>query len=156
MTQAPKTDLDQALKALEDAPKTPPGRWEARAVLVPLGLLIQARGLEALSDALERVKAATAPHEEAWQKAILEEVSLACAEHIQGVDPRYLGLANFDWGYLLEARERLEARKIAAEALQMPIPAHLWSQVEAADEQIQPHLPPVEGPDSPGLGDRNS
>lgn len=153
MTNAPETDLEAALRALETAGKTPPGRWEARAILVPLGLLLQARGREALSDALQRLEEALNDHRDSWRKAVEEELSLACAEHIQGVDPRYLSLPNFDWDYLMEARERLEARKVAAEALQIPLPAHLWAQVLSTDERLAPHLEALRNPPGKTGGD---
>jgi len=156
MTNAPETDLEQAVRALETAGKAPPGRWEARAVLVPLGLLLQARGREALSDALQRLDKALGKHRDSWRRAVEEELSLACAEHIQGVDPRYLDLASFDWDYLMEARERLEARRVAAEALEIPLPAHLWAQVVSADERLRPHMDARRPPRGETEGDFNA
>ncbi|MEM7309459.1 MAG: hypothetical protein AAF682_22445 [Planctomycetota bacterium] len=134
--------LEEALTALEQLSKRKkaPGRWEARALLVPLGMLLQARGEEALATPLGRARAAAGADAKSWAEAVTEELSLACAEHIQGVDPRYLDLPNFDFDYVLQARERLEARLVAARALGVEAPKQLAEQVTEADARLKPYL----------------
>jgi hypothetical protein len=133
---APEEELTEALAALS-AKRRGVGRWDARAVLIPLGRLLLARGEEGVRVELERVRAAAAPHAAAWEAAVREELSLACAEHVQGTDPRYLGVPGFDWGYVLSARERLEARVRAARALGLEPPAALWAGVLEADRRVR-------------------
>ena len=144
MNDDPEEALEKALNSMEAAPAAALGRWDARAVLVPLGYLLQARGEEALAGPLARLRAALATRQENWRCAVDEELSLACAEHVQGTDSRYLRLSNFDWNYLMEARERLQARRIAASALGFETTERLWVQVEEADQRIR-ELRPAPG-----------
>ena len=44
-------------------------------------------------------------------------MQLACGEHIQGIDPRYLSHPRYDFDYAIGARQRLELRFRALEAL---------------------------------------
>jgi hypothetical protein len=156
MNDAPEDELEAALVELEAMaaqgapgakglpgrlPERLPGRWEARAVLIPLGRLILARGEAALREPLQRIRAATTASAKAWAAALDEELALACAEHVQGTDPRYLALANFDWEYVLSARERLEARVVAARALGRDPQEALWGQVLEADLRVREHTP---------------
>jgi hypothetical protein len=136
MSDAPEEELAAALRHLA-ARRGSLGRWDAREVLVPLGRLVLARGADGCAEDLQRVRAAVGPAQEAWEAAVREELSLACAEHIQGTDPRFIGLPNFDWDYVLEARERLEARAAAARALGGEPPAGLWGEVLAADRRVE-------------------
>jgi len=136
MDDAPDEELALALRGLAQR-RGPPGRRDARALLVPLGRLLLARGEGGCEGELRQVRAAVAPLGPAWEAALREELSLACAEHIQGTDPRFISLPNFDWSYVLEARERLEARVRAARALGGEPPAALWNEVQAADRRVQ-------------------
>jgi hypothetical protein len=110
-------------------------------VLIPLGRLILARGEAALGESLGRARRAAAACGDAWTAAVDEELALACAEHVQGTDPRYLELPNFDWDYVLSARERLEARAVAARALGRAPGAALWAQVREADGRVRERAP---------------
>lgn len=144
MNDAPEQELEKAIGDLEAAVRAKgrgPGRWEARAVLIPLGRLILARGATALADQVQRIREAGERRKEAWDAALHEELALACAEHVQGTDPRYLALPNFDWEYVLPARERLEARAVAARALGAGPGEALWSQVLEADARVRAHAP---------------
>jgi hypothetical protein len=148
MNDAPEEELERALVELEalaarkgPRPGRMPGRWEARALLIPLGRLILARGEAALAESLGRARRAAAACGDAWTAAVDEELALACAEHVQGTDPRYLGLPNFDWDYVLSARERLEARVVAARALGRAPGAALWAQVGEADGRVRGRAP---------------
>jgi len=144
MNDAPEEELAAALTELEaigKSGKRRPGRWEARALLIPLGRLVLARGEAALASEVARAKAAVEPCADAWAAAIREELSLSCAEHVQGTEERYLTLPNFDWEYVLTARERLEARVVAARALGEAPPEVLWAQVGEADARVKKHAP---------------
>jgi len=150
MKDAPDEELAAALEGLSDKRRRI-GRWDARAVLVPLGRLVLARGEEGAREELERVRAAALRHGPAWEAAVQEELSLSCAEHIQGTDARYLTLPTFDWDYVLEARERLEARVRAARALGTEPPPALWGLVLEADRRIQAARGGSTGPSRKGL-----
>jgi len=144
MNDAPEEELEQALVELEALAAKKgrrPGRWEARELLIPLGRLVLARGEAALGASLERARKATAAFADAWAAAVDEELALACAEHVQGTDPRYMELPNFDWDYVLSARERLEARVVGARALGRAPREALWSQVLEADGRVRDHAP---------------
>lgn len=125
-------DLKQRL-----AKKAQPNRFHARELLTALGTLIIEEGAEIPE--IERVRAAVAPFEN-WEHAVAEEMSLACTEHVQGVDPRFLDLPNFDFDYLVAARERLEARLAAVEALGLQISEDLLNRVAEADRVVEPYL----------------
>ena len=71
-----------------------------------------------------------------WSEAVRAEVSLACAEHVHSVDPRYLDLPNYDLSYTRAARERLQARLAAAGALGIDVPETLLEGVRRADELL--------------------
>lgn len=114
-----------------------PNRFHARELLVSLGELILAEG-EGVPE-VARVREAVAPFTN-WEKAVAEELSLACTEHVQGVDPRYLDLPNYDFDYLVAARERLEARLTAVDALGLQVAEDLLNRVAEADRVVEPYL----------------
>lgn len=117
-----------------------PTRFHARALLIPLGRLLLEGEAEAQAGAIQRARQLTEPLREAWEKSVQEELALACAEHVLGVDPRHLDHPRFDFGYALAARERLEARLAAASALDLQPPEELLDGVARADELLQPYL----------------
>ena len=82
-------------------------------MLVPLGRLVLARGEEACAEDVARVRAAVGAARPAFEAAVREELSLACAEHIQGTDPRALGgePPAALWREVLEADRRVQARR---------------------------------------------
>lgn len=136
-------ELEEALTELEAWTRKGklPARQDARAILVPLGRL--ALGDPSVDLGPEgalrvRLTAAVAPCPEAWEGAVTEELALACAEHVQSVDPRYLELPNYDLGYTLAARERLEARLAGAGVLGLEAPEHLLEGVRQADRLLEP------------------
>ncbi|MFT5287666.1 MAG: hypothetical protein ACI8TQ_003854, partial [Planctomycetota bacterium] len=67
-----------------------------------------------------------------------EEMQLATAEYVTSVDPHYLELGSYDFGYTTAARERLEARLLAYHLLGQALPELLGSQIEKADETYRP------------------
>lgn len=148
MTENPAHDLARALDDLGRAvaKRRPPGHREARAVLVPLGLLVLEGSAEGLTATLERLAGLVEGCAEAWEQAVDAELRMAATEHVQSVDPRYLDLPNYDFAYTVQARERLEARLRAAEVLGLPVPEDLLERVAAADERLEPYLERLDGP----------
>ncbi len=138
----PETALEQALTALEGlaARRETPGRWDVRDLLLALGARIRIEGQDAVLEACSRAHAAAEALGEAWEVAVGEELALACAEHVQSVDPRYLTLPNYDFRYTTEARGRLEDRLRAAALLGLEAPAHLMERVREADRLLAAHL----------------
>ena len=131
--------FEEALAVLEQRAKAEeqPDRYDLRALLVSLGSLEE----KPEGEAWDRLARAVAALGESFERAAQDELSLACAEHVHAVDPRYLDLPNYDFDYTLAARERLAARLRAASWLGIaPSPA-LLAAVEAADERLAPYLP---------------
>lgn len=156
MTGAALEELDRALDALERLARADgrPSRHEARAILVPLGTAL-AEGAKGTEARIARLRQAVERLRESWEAAVHEELSLACAEHVQAVDPRYLGLPDYDFDYTVGARARLQARLRAAEALGIEAPRPLWLQVEQADAVLKDYLRARE-PGSEGGGNGSS
>lgn len=139
-------DVERALRTLEGLrrPKQRrPDRHDARALLVPLGLQLLSQGTRGLEEHLERIRSVGEALGAAWYDAVQDELSLAAGEHVQAVAPRFLDLPNYDFAYTLRARERLEARLVAAAELDLEIPAALARSIELADARLAPYL---EGP----------
>ena len=142
------TDIDRTLSELEELArkKGTPTRYHARELLVALGSeLVAAREeQEAIPEELalrfERAASIHGALGEVWERAVMAELELACAEHIHSVDPRFLSLPNYDWAYTLAARERLTARLAAAKQLQLAVPELLLGRVEVADKMLDEHL----------------
>jgi hypothetical protein len=136
-----KNALETALAELEElaARKGRPDRYHARAVLVSLGEKFREDPALARTWA-ERTRAAVLPIAAGWEEAVLSELSLACAEHVHVVDPRYLDLPNYDFDYTLRARENLESRLLAARALAFEIPPTLARGVDRADRLLAPYV----------------
>ena len=124
--------------------KQRPNRFHARDLLIGLGARILADE-DAEPPELDKVRQATEAFGEDWERAVADELSLACTEHVQGVDPRFLDLPNFDFAYLVAARERLEARFRAVEALGLAVQEDLLQRVAEADRRAEPYLRDEEG-----------
>ena len=144
MTSSPHADLDSALDELGRwvKQKKKPTRHHARAVLIAMGRWIEddtpaETDIEALG---QRIETLVAPLGEAWEAAVHDELILACTEHVQSVDPRYLDHPRYDFAYTLAARETLEARLVAATALDMSPSEELLNKVSRADQVLQPYL----------------
>lgn len=135
-------DLDAALKqvAVALAASRVPSRLEARTVLVAIGSEILA-GRDAVAEpALARVREwiSAAPVE--WRAAIASEIEMAATEHVRAVDPRWLSHPRYDLAYTLAARERLEARLVAAEGLGVDVQESVLQAIERADGLLAPLL----------------
>jgi hypothetical protein len=138
----PGEDLERALEGLAAMvrAKRKPTRQEARALLIALGRVL-ADEPEAIEALAPRIREAVGPLLESWEAAVQDELALACAEHVQGVDPRYLGHPRYDFEYTLEARRRLAARLRAAAALGHALPEAWARDVERADALLTRALP---------------
>jgi len=141
-----KTDLAGAIAALEELAKTPPkgrrstDRYDVRPILIGLGDAILQGGPEGAQKALVQLASLAAKLGEEWASACESEVALACSEHINGVDARYLNHPKYDFKYTIRGRELLEARLIAARELGISVSASLMREVQAADERLVPFL----------------
>jgi hypothetical protein len=148
--------LEAAVRALEElrARGRPPDHRDARALLLELGLRLLAAPGGAAELELEHARRATEALGEAWLTAALEELALASTEYVRSVDPRYLDLPNYDFEYTLAARERLEARLVAAKALGLAPGNRTLRKVERADALLARRLEVLERP--PGGRDGGS
>jgi hypothetical protein len=117
-----------------------PTRAELREVLVLLGEQLLAGELAPAEALANELLAALAPLEPGWRAVLAEELELAAAEHVQGVDARYLDLPGYDFDYAISARERLEARFAAAAALGSEPPEALVARVRERDRLLESAL----------------
>jgi hypothetical protein len=117
-----------------------PTRFQARVLLCALGEIILEAGNETAEPLALELQAVVAKKGDEWQRAVREELELACTEHIQGVDPRFLKHPRYDLTYTLSARRKLEMRLRAVDLLGLTVDERLLDQVVEADERLQPHL----------------
>lgn len=136
-----QNDLAKALDELEQtiSNRRKPTRFHARAVLVPLGELLLA-GDPAAGPAAERCARVTAADTAGWRRAVHDEMVLACTEHLQSVDPRWLDHPKYDFAYTVAARADLEARLRACERLDLDPAEELLDRVAKADALLEPYL----------------
>jgi len=120
--------------------KEVPDRQLVRALLLALGRLALTEGESGARGRARELREAAEGHGEAWEQALESELSLAVAEHVHSVDPRYLELPSYDFAYTIAARERLEQRLRACELLDWRVPESLLDQVAAADARLAPYL----------------
>ncbi len=140
----PRTDLKDALAELTRRKKAEeiPDRHLVRLALLSLGRLL-IDGVEAeAAEPKSELEALVEAHGDRWTEAFDSEMALAVAEHVHSVDPHYLELPGYDFDYTVAARERLEARLRAADALKLPISEALLEQITAADGRLAPYLKP--------------
>lgn len=142
MTADHARQLETALLGLEGLVKNKrrPTRHHARDILLPLGHLILEQGPDGLRKPVERIERATSTVTEEWARAVQDELTLACTEHVQSVDPRYLQHPRYDFDYTVAARERLEARLRAASELSLAPSEELLQRVAQADALLEPYL----------------
>ena len=132
--------LEAAVAAVEALAKKKkaPSRFDARAILVPLGECQLEGKLD--TSVLERLQRVLSAHEEAWLEAVAQEMQLSCTEHAQGVDPRFLDHPRYDFEYTVQARERLEHRFEALAVLGIDVDEDLLARVARADAVLEPYL----------------
>ena len=114
-------------------------RYDARWLLLELGALLRAHGEESARAEIARARKVVQRLGAGWKLAVREELQLAAAEHVHAIDPRWLDHPRYDMAYTLAARERLEARIVAAAALDSPLDAALAAAVERADRLLAEH-----------------
>lgn len=142
----PEAEFEAALVELAAAikKKRSPTRYHARALLVTLGRMTldaeDQEGEPPTAALIRRLQETVEPQQEGWEAAVRDELKLACSEHILGVDPRFLEHPRFDFEYVVAARERLEARLAAAEALDLMPGEDDLDRLAAADRQLAPYL----------------
>lgn len=140
MTTSEGEELEGAIRRLEELAKKRrrPDRFDARELLIALGERLRESDAGAPTAAadVERVEALGGRLGPAWPRAVREELELAGTEYVRSVDARYLALADYDFEYTLSARERLEARLLAARALGIEPAGKLESAVERADARL--------------------
>jgi hypothetical protein len=129
------TELQRRLKAKEI-----PDRQLVRFAFLALGQIALEEGSTEARPLAAELKAAAELHEEHWTEAVNSEMTLAVAEHVGGVDPRFLDMPSYDFAYTVTARERLEARLQAMEVLGYPVSEDLLNQISRADERLAPYL----------------
>jgi hypothetical protein len=126
-----RDEVEGALQILEKVARAgqAPSHYVARHVLLALGRALREGSSEAdLARWAERVRAAGESAGEAWEDAIQAELTFACGEFTQCLDPRFLGLPNYDLEYTRAARARLEDRLRAMR--------WLGSELSSADAQV--------------------
>jgi hypothetical protein len=134
-----KPELDAAVRAVEAMAgrKATPTRHDARPVLLGIGAAILAGRPEVASAARERLAKLPEPLRRAWEDAVLDELAMASTEHVRSVDPRHLAHPRYDLEYTLQARRRLEARVLAAEALGLAPGAPHFEAIARADALLE-------------------
>jgi hypothetical protein len=135
-------EAEKALASLEEVVRrrARPGAYLARAVLLTLGQALREEGPASCAGLLERARVAGESAGPAWSEAVQTELTLACGEFAQGVDPRYLGLPNYDLGYTSAARRRLGDRLEAARELGYGLSTREAQVLELADRVLAKHL----------------
>ncbi|NOT29598.1 MAG: hypothetical protein HOP15_04010 [Planctomycetes bacterium] len=111
-------EVEDALANLERLVRAgqAPSHYVARHVLLALGQALR-EGQEACGPWVERARTAGREGGESWRQAVQDELTLACGEFAQCLDPRYLNLPNYDREYTRSARARLEDRLRSAREL---------------------------------------
>jgi len=144
MKPDPRTVFQDALAELKAKPKkgrkAGPNRFIVRDLLCALGELVLDEGEAALRPQARELRALMETDEKAWERAIDEELELACNEHIQGADPKFLDHPRYDFVYAVAARRRLEQRFRALEVLGRSVPERLLDRVAEADARFEPYL----------------
>ncbi len=166
-------ELEAALAELERAAARAgrPGPHLARAVLLALGGALRT-GASYGSAWVERARSAGRAAGKAWDEAVRTELSLACGEFAQCLDPRYLDLPGYDLDYTRSARERLEARLVAARALGFELSPRETDMLALADRVLstvgerrrqtveapsaRPKATGRDGQSAPGMPERSS
>jgi hypothetical protein len=115
-------------------------RSDVRALLLRLGALLADQNSPAGAAWVQRIQQRLAENAAQFRAVVESELQLAASEYVQGVDPRYLGLAGYDFEYTLGSREGLEARRLAAEAFAVRLPDATLNQIELADERLEAEL----------------
>jgi hypothetical protein len=138
----PAHELQEALVAIAALTKEErtPNRYDARMLLLPLGALILEGDATGISVTLEHIGELVSPENEAWARAMADEMDLAGNEFCLAVNPDYLKLPNYDFAYTATSREQLEQRIQATLHLGFPVSEALESRIGEADAAFEPFL----------------
>jgi hypothetical protein len=131
--------LEDSVRSLEQLARKRerPSHFLARVILLGVGEQLREGRAEAL---LRRIRTAVEPIAPDWSEAVGMELSLAIAEFAGSVNPRYLGLPDYDREYTTRSRALLEDRLRAARALGVA-PAERECQIlDIADRVWADHL----------------
>ena len=88
-------ELEKALISLETLARRgeKPSHYVARHLLIELGRALAAGPA---AEAVQRARTAGGAVAPAWKSAVETELSLACGEFAQSLDPRFLALPSYD------------------------------------------------------------
>lgn len=111
-----------------------PSHYVARHLLLALGQALRECPPDACAPLVARARSAGEAAGPAWNEAVAAELGLACGEFAQSLDPRFLGLPNYDVAYTRAARARLEDRLRAAHALDLGLSPHETDMLVLADQ----------------------
>lgn len=134
-------EVEKAIGSLEELARrqASPSHYVARYVLLTLGKLLHEAPPGSYDALLERTRAAGRAAGPAWDQAVQTELTLACGEFAQSLDPRYLGLPDYDLDYTRSARARLADRLRAAGELGFELTAREKELLELADRVLAGH-----------------
>lgn len=141
------SEVEKAIELLERVVRqgAAPSHYLARHLLLALGEALR-EGYAPALEHLERARQVGAAAGAGWAEAVQTELSLACAEFAQSVDPRYLTLPNYDHQYTLAARARLQDRLSAARALGFAQSTRDQEILTLADQVLEAHRARQGGP----------
>jgi len=135
-------EAEKAIASLEELArrKASPSHHLARAVLLTIGQAVREGGPGSCDALFERARSAGREAGPAWGEAVQTELTLACGEFAQGVDPRFLSLPNYDLEYTRAARRRLADRLEVARELGFGLAPREAQVLELADRVLARHL----------------
>lgn len=133
-------EAEKAIGGLEELVRrrTPPSHYVARHVLLSLGQALREEP-EACAALLERARVAGRAAGAPWSEAVQTELTLACGEFAQSLDPRYLSLPDYDLDYTRSARGRLADRLRAASELGFELTPRETEVLVLADRVLAGH-----------------
>ena len=140
---------DSIHKALAKKPNKAPSRFVARDLLLALGEVALDGDPASVESDVAALRTALEPVDDAWRKSLGQEMELACTEHVQAIDPRYLDHPRYDFQYTVQARQRLEMRFSALDLLGVEVDEALLGQVARADAILEPYLQGKNGQTGP-------
>jgi hypothetical protein len=134
-------EAERALAALEELgrKKAAPSHYVARHVLLALGQMLRAEAPGSCAALVERARVAGRAAGPAWGEAVQTELTLACGEFAQSVEPRYLSLPDYDLDYTRSARVRLGDRLRAASELGFGLSPRETEVLALADRVLAGH-----------------
>lgn len=135
-------EVEAALANLEELGRKghAPSHYVARHVLLALGKVLETRAEADSAPLVARARAAGANAGPAWAEAVDAELSMACGEFAQSLDPRYLDLPNYDLDYTRASRARLEDRLRAASALGFSLSPRETDVLALADQVLGTYI----------------